>query len=242
MIFEILNDTQTDLAIRITLLIALPIIVLMSLSIHEYAHGLVSYALGDPTAKNRGRLTLNPLKHINPLGLLCMLLFRFGWANPVPVDPRYYRNPKRGMAICGLAGPFINLVIGIKAYAVHCAAVWFAMHPAALNRIPFISYVSDTAYIIFAQIFGIIGCYNILIAVFNLIPVPPLDGSRLTYAFLPDRYYFRVMKYERVIMFAMLALLWIGVLDFFIDGAFTVVASGIEHTVFKLLDALYNFT
>lgn len=227
--------------IRLILMISLPVIVLMSLSIHEYAHGIVSYSLGDPTAKRMGRLTVNPIKHLNPIGTVCMLLFGFGWAKPVPVDPRYYKKPKQGMALCGLAGPAINLVIGIKSYGLYCVMVWLARNSAVLYSLPLIKYVPDTVYIILAQLLGIIGYYNILLAVFNLLPVLPLDGSRLLYAFLPDKYYFGVMKYERVIMFVMLALLWMGFFDLFIDGAYTLVASGIERAVYGLLDVLLKF-
>ena len=112
------------------------------------------------------------------------------------------------------------------------------MHPEILYGMQFIKYVPDTLYIILAQLFGIIGYYNILLAVFNLIPVPPLDGSRLLYAFLPDKQYFGIMKYERIIMLVMLALLWIGVFDFFIDGAYTLIASGIETAVYSALDLI----
>jgi Zn-dependent protease len=240
MIFNILENTEWDILTRLILVIALPIIVLMSLSIHEYAHGIVSYSLGDTTAKRLGRLTVNPIKHLNPIGTICMLLFGFGWAKPVPVDPRYYDNPKRGMALCGLAGPAINLVIGIKSYGIYCIMVWLARNIEVLYALPLIRYMPDTVYIISAQLFGIIGYYNILLAVFNLLPVLPLDGSRLLYAFLPDKYYFGIMKYERVIMFVMLALLWMGFFDLFIDGAYTLVASGIERIVYSLLDALLN--
>ena len=241
MIFKILQNTEFDIITRVILLIALPAIILMSLSIHEYAHGIVSYGLGDPTAKRMKRLTLNPVKHLNPIGTHCMFLFGFGWAKPVPVDPRYYRNPKKGMALCGLAGPAINLAVGIKSYVAYCVMVWLAMNSAVLNAIPFIEYVPDMAYIVLAQLFGIIGYYNILLAVFNLLPVLPLDGSRLLYAFLPDKYYFGIMKYERVVMFIMLALLWIGFFDFFIDGAYTLVAGGIERAVYGLLNLILKF-
>ena len=241
MIFEILKNTEYDILTRMILVVALPVIILMSLSIHEYAHGIVSYGLGDNTAKRMGRLTINPLSHLNPIGTLCMFLFGFGWAKPVPVDPRYYKNPKRGMALCGLAGPFTNLVIGIHSYAAYCVMVWLAMHPSVLNVIPFIAYLPDTAYVIVAQLLGIIGYYNVLLAIFNLIPVPPLDGSRLLYAFLPDRYYFGIMRYERIIMLVMLALLWTGFFDFFIDGAYTIVASGIEIFVYGCLDVILKF-
>ena len=242
MIFNILNTEAYDLTTKLFLLIALPIVIVVSLSIHEYAHGLVSYGLGDPTAKNVGRLTLNPIKHLNPIGTLCMLLFGFGWAKPVPVDPRYYKKPKTGMALCGLAGPAINLIIGVRAYIWYNVAVWLAVNPAVLNSIPLIHFIPETvfvtAYLFITQLLFIVGYYNVILAVFNLIPIVPLDGLRLLYAFLPDKYYFGLMKHERVIMFVMLALLWIGIFDFFIDTVSTLIAEGIEIIVFGILDAI----
>lgn len=238
MIINILKNTSQDIVTRIILVIALPIIVLVSLSLHEYAHGTVSYGLGDPTVKRLGRLTLNPLKHLNPIGTVCMLLFGFGWANPVPINPRYYKNPKKGMALCGLAGPLINIVIGIRAYVYHFVMIWLNNNPPVLNAIPCIKYVPDIVYIVLTNLLGIIGYYNVLLAIFNLIPVPPLDGSRLLYAFLPDKQYFGIMKHERIIMLVMLALLWLGFFDFFIASAYTFVYEKLGGCVSVSLDTL----
>ena len=145
------------------------------------------------------------------------------------------------MALCGLAGPFINLVIGINAYGVYCTMVWLATHPVAWSVLPFVQFILGNTYVIIAQIFGMIGYYNIILAIFNLLPVPPLDGSRLLYAFLPDKHYFGVMKHERVIMLVMLAFLWLGFFDLFIDGTYTLVAGLIEKVVYGTLDNILVF-
>ena len=237
MILEILNSDYDELT-KVLLVIGVPVIILLSLSIHECAHALVSYSLGDPTAKQRGRLTLNPLKHIHPLGTLCMLLFSFGWARPVPVEPGYYKNPKRGMVFCGIAGPLVNIMIGVRAYSIHCAMVWFAKNPSVLACVPILNIFTDQLYILVAQFFGLLGYYNILLSVFNLLPVPPLDGSRLAYAFLPEKYYFGIMKNERMIMLVMLVLLWIGLFDLFIDAVFTGISFCVELLVNGGLDLL----
>lgn len=235
MIISILGVEELDISTKIFLIVCIPLVVLFSLSIHEYAHAVVSYALGDPTAKSRGRLTLNPFKHLNPLGTLCMLLFGFGWARPVPIDVRYYKEPKKGMALCGLAGPAINAVIGISTFSMYSIMCWGAER-LALDAIGVI--IPDWLYVALAHIFYIIGYYNILLAVFNLIPIPPLDGSRLLYAFLPDKQYFAVMKYERIIMFVMLALLWIGIFDVLFDAVLTLSMNCISTLVYSVMDMI----
>lgn len=237
MILDILYS-ELDVLTKVFLLLFLPAVVLLSLGIHEYAHALVSYSLGDPTAKQSGRLTLNPFSHLHPIGTVCMLLFGFGWAKPVPIDPRYYKDPKKGMALCGLAGPAINAVIGVGSFVSFSFMLWFAQNPAVASVIPFIASIPDQLYIIVAQLLYIIGYYNILLAVFNLIPVPPLDGSRVLYAVLPDKHYFSVMKHERIIMLVMLALLWFGAFDPFLEYVPDLIMNGISTAVTAIMDAL----
>lgn len=237
MILEILKITDYDAATKVLLLVALPFIILMSLSIHEFAHAVVSYSLGDPTAKSRGRLSLNPLKHLDPLGTLCMFLFGFGWARPILIDPRYYKNPKKGMALCGLAGPVVNALIGVSSFIVYSVLCWIVDKPSAVALLAAISF-PEWLYVAAVNIFYILGYYNILLAVFNFMPIPPMDGSRIIYAVLPDRQYFAVMKHERIIMLVMLALLWIGVFDLFFDAVLTVSMNGIYTAVFAVLDRI----
>jgi len=192
----------------IHLLLCIPIIFL-SLSLHETAHGYAAYKLGDPTAKNLGRLTLNPLKHLDPLGFLCMLLVGFGWAKPVPINTRYFKKPRRDMAISAIAGPISNLLLA-AVFAV-LLKLFYMTVPYMFSRYPGELVLNILSYTSVFLYYGI--SLNISLAVFNLLPVPPLDGSRFFYVFLPPKYYFGVMKYERYISLAIMALLFVGVLD-----------------------------
>ena len=190
-------------------------IALISLSVHESAHGYVSYKLGDPTARNLGRITMNPFKHFDILGFICMVFFRVGWAKPVPVNARYYKNPRVGMAITAAAGPVSNLLLGlIGVFGSKATYIW-AITTGAESPI-------FTLILTIYNFFVLFALCNISLAVFNLIPVPPFDGSRILYVFLPPKYYFGIMKYERFIMLGMLALFYIGVFDVplsFLTGA-----------------------
>ncbi|MDR1735643.1 MAG: site-2 protease family protein [Oscillospiraceae bacterium] len=185
------------------LLYLLPIVVI-SLTVHELCHGLASYKLGDDTAKQQGRLSLNPLKHIDPVGFLAMLLMGFGWAKPVRVDLRNLKKPKRDFALTAVAGPFSNLIL-----AFVFAIVYVILFYSGLWG----TWGSDAMY------YAVI--VNIGLAVFNMLPFPPLDGSRLVAAFLPDRYYIQFLRLERYGMLVVLALLYIGVLDGFLNAAVT---------------------
>ena len=186
----------------ITFLLSLPII-LITLTVHELCHGLAALKLGDPTAKNNGRLTLNPLAHLDPIGTLMMVLAGFGWAKPVPVDPRYFKNPKKGMAITALAGPLSNIVMAFIVYMIY-SAVNVNVVVTEKNR-SFLVIVLTFLYLFYSM--------NIYLAVFNLLPIPPLDGSRILLAVLPTDEYFQIMKYERVIYVVILVLMFTGVLS-----------------------------
>ena len=154
--------------------------VVLCLSVHETAHGLAALALGDPTAKNLRRLSLNPLRHVDWFGLVMMFTAGFGWAKPVPVDPRYFRNPKWGMALTALAGPASNLLLA--AASMLLARVLLSVSP-------------DSALILFFALS--LPVLSLGLGVFNLIPFPPLDGSKVLAAFLPDWLYVRWMRYEQ---------------------------------------------
>lgn len=191
-----------------SLLFRLPI-VLLALCLHETAHSFVAYKLGDPTAKALGRLTLNPLKHLDPIGFGCMVLFGFGWAKPVPIDTRYFKEPKKGMALTAAAGPVSNILLAFV------FAILLRIMVGVLTSLN-ISSVSELGYwVIYSlQTFLLLGIrLNLSLAVFNLIPIPPFDGSRIFLSMLPEKTYFAVMRYERYIYVAFLFVLAMGWLD-----------------------------
>ena len=189
-----------------SLLLSLPI-VLLALSVHETAHGYAAYKLGDPTAKSLGRLSLNPLKHLDPIGFTCMLLFGFGWANPVPINSRYFKKPRKGIAITSLAGPISNLIMAV------IFGLLFNLWAYLMLGMTFDSeFGFNMAWYFYVFLFY--GVYlNITLAVFNLLPIPPLDGSRIVSAFLPPKVAYAYLKYERIISLVLMAVLFLGVLS-----------------------------
>ena len=188
----------------ISLIVTIPI-VMLALSLHETAHGYIAWKCGDNTAYNLGRLTLNPLKHLDLVGTLCMMLVGFGWAKPVPINTRNFRDPKRGMALSAAAGPAANLLLGI------ISAVFYGFFYALYVFVSFkggAEFLLNTVALLW-EISYISALMNMTFAFFNLIPVPPFDGSRIAFVFLPQRLYFKVMRYEREIMYGILITLLI---------------------------------
>ncbi len=186
----------------ITILIYSVPATILTMTLHEFAHSYVSYRLGDNTPKTTGRLTLNPLKHIDPLGALCLAIFHFGWAKPVQVNPQAYKNPKKGMALTALAGPLMNFLI-----------TFFAMLGmgiiAKMGNYSNSGIISNYFYILFYYI----AILSTGLGIFNLIPFPPLDGSKVFGAILPEKIYFGYMKYERYGMLILFILLYSNLLD-----------------------------
>ena len=176
--------------------------ILVAMVLHEWAHGFVSYKLGDPTPKNDGRLSLNPIKHVDPIGALCMLFAGFGWAKPVQVNYQYYKDEKKGMAITALAGPLMNFLIAIVAIALN-------KHIFG-NGFDFLFYLS---------------VINISLGVFNLMPLPPLDGSKVVAMLLPYDIY---VKYMRIEQYGMIVL-------FLLVGAFSTILGSINSIIFQFL-------
>ena len=181
------------------LLLSIPAI-LIAITFHEFSHGYVAYRLGDPTAKMYDRLTLNPIKHFDIIGGLMLLLVGFGWAKPVPINPTYFKNYKRDTALVGLAGPAANIIISFITLIVVriLAKTNLTVDFNSYSGIILIGFVTMLHYII--QI-------NIALAVFNLIPVPPLDGSKILMAILPERYYNIMLRYENYGMIILMLLL-----------------------------------
>ena len=200
MIFDLMrNGLSIELLINLCVRV---FIIFCVLPIHEFAHGFVAYKLGDDTARLKGRLTLNPLAHVDPFGALMVLLVGFGYAKPVPVNIGRFKRGKRKqyMALTAFAGPISNILMAIVFTFFYCLVYYKYMHlgDVALYTALFLS--------VAAQI-------NISLAVFNLLPIPPLDGSRILNAFLPDRLYYKLMQYERYIVLAVFALIILNVLD-----------------------------
>ena len=181
---------------------------LIALTVHEYCHGYAAYKLGDDTAKNMGRLTLNPLKHLDLYGTICMVFFHIGWAKPVPINSRNFKDPKRDFAITAAAGPAINLTL-----AFFTAPLLLLSYNSYINY--FLSAGGTAGFVVsllgnlttFLSAFHFI---NVGLGLFNLLPIPPFDGSRLLYVFLPPKYYFGIMKHERKIYYGVLAWLLLG--------------------------------
>jgi len=205
--------------------------ILISITVHEVFHGYVSYWLGDPTAKNAGRLSLNPLKHLDPLGTLMLLLAFFGWAKPVPINPMYYKNRRRGVVLVSIAGPLSNILV-----ALVCAIPVIYLE-AKYGGYSFKNFSINAVIYNFCLVLYII---NINLAVFNIIPVPPLDGSKILGAILPPRQYFRLLQYENYIglIFLIIVFVFPGILSRIMSPLKWVVSTVINMIAIPVVRAL----
>ena len=192
---------------------------LLSISCHEFAHGFVAYKLGDPTAKLSGRLTLNPIKHFDWFAVIFFLVFRCGWAKGVPINPGYFKNPKRGMVYSSLAGPLTNVLLAFVSAVIFKFVVPIYTTNEAVHFL--LSFLSQMIYV------------NCMLAIFNLIPMPPLDGSKIFFSVLPDRLYYKVMSYDRYMIIISLLLVYFGVLD-------NVIFNGTTNLI-RVLDTASSF-
>ncbi len=207
------------------MLVARALAFLTAIPFHEAAHAYVSDKLGDSTARDMGRLTLNPIKHLDLWGLVAMLVVGIGWAKPVPVNVNNYQNKKLGMAVSSLAGPVSNLLLAYILMVLFQLATGGYMlyneHVAVLTAIP-------TWFEWLYNILFYMAVINVNLAVFNLIPIPPLDGSRILLLFLPEKVYFGLMKYERFLMIGLILLMFFGVLSRFLSFVNGYVLAGFD--------------
>lgn len=176
-------------------------VIFCTMPIHEYAHALIATKLGDNTPKYSGRLTLNPMAHISPIGAVMIFLCGFGYAKPVNVNPRNFKDPKKGMAFTAIAGPISNLIMGFIAILVSTifAKIYYSNQATLFLAINYFMYFA--------------GVVNVNLAVFNLLPIPPLDGSRILQLLIPAKYYFKFMQYERYVVIIVFVLILSGVLS-----------------------------
>ena len=191
---------------------------LLCIVVHELCHGLAALWMGDDTARREGRLTLNPLKHVDLVGLVLLFTVHFGWAKPVPVNIRRFRKPKLGMALTSLAGPAANFLLALLLTPAYAGSyVWFQN--------------SGSMAVYYLALFFLMSItISIGLMVFNLIPIPPLDGSKVLFTLLPPRWYMTLMRYERYGMFLLVALLYLGVLD----TPLSFLRSGIQNFIFTV--------
>lgn len=201
---------------------------LLCITVHETCHGLAAWWMGDDTAKRAGRLSLNPLRHVDLIGLVMMALARFGWAKPVPVDMRKFRNPKAGMALTALAGPVSNVLLALAAMALRAVLLVFYFRNPSQGIWEWAVMFTEYTAVLSAGL-----------AVFNLFPIPPLDGSKVLFALLPNGAYGKLMRYERYGMLLLVVLLLTGVLDtplYFLRGGLLDGLAALTNPIFLFLE------
>lgn len=198
-IYNIFNSNFAPVE-KIALLLSFVFVFLFAFPVHEYAHARVAYLLGDKTAYYNGRMTINPLAHIDPFGMVLMLLCGFGFAKGVPINPNNFNNRKRGMAISALAGPLSNLLMAF-------ISIFFV---ALIDKLAIVGFLTNaTLYYLLSNLFLFFAISNVSLAIFNLIPIPPLDGSKIIYAILPDRYYYKILSLDRYSFYLFIGLFFL---------------------------------
>ncbi|MBQ9673062.1 MAG: site-2 protease family protein [Ruminococcus sp.] len=223
-LFTAFRGGDVDFISIVIQLLAYVVIIFLVLPFHEWAHAFTAMKLGDTTVKYRGRLSLNPLAHIDVIGSLCLILFGFGWAKPVPVNPRNFKNEKVGMAITAVMGPVANLVAALAGAIILCGLVTFVPN-IILNNVG----------VYFLKFLNFYVTVNVALAVFNLIPIPPLDGSKVLFVFLPNKAVNFFYQYEQFIMMGMFVLLWTG----FLSGPLSLLSGYLSDAVYFVASLPY---
>lgn len=196
---------------------------LLALTVHELAHGWVSTKLGDPTPRYQGRLTFNPLAHLDLIGTILMIITGFGWAKPVTINPNYYRNRTRGMALVAAAGPLANFILAFLGILVGYIIILLCLLAGAKNSV-----INSLESIVFIFAFR-----NLCFMVFNLIPLPPLDGFKIAGLFIPNRIYYNILRYEQYVILVIMLLS--------LSGAFnSIIGTGVNFFMNMLFNAVWS--
>jgi len=199
--------------------IAIPVLII-SLVLHEISHGFMAYLLGDKTAKSRGRLSLNPLKHIDWLGFIMLLVAGIGWAKPVPVNMFQFKDPKKGMALTALAGPLMNIILTFISMLIYVFGLKYQFNQYVMIFLNLSFY------------------YNSVLALFNLLPIPPLHGSKVIFSILPDKYYVKLMMYERYGMLLIFALSFFNITSNILSTGVNNMLERLWHIIIRLLEII----
>ncbi|MBR6548805.1 MAG: site-2 protease family protein [Clostridia bacterium] len=235
--------SHQDYLSAIAFVFSAAMVIFLVLPFHEYAHAFAANKLGDPTARYQGRLSLNPMRHIDWFGAALIMLAGFGWAKPVPVNTRYFKRPKWDMALTALAGPVSNLLMAIVALLLKNIVLTIGVNTETMfalsgDVVGYISNQTESLIVYFFYVFFMfLATINVALAVFNLLPIPPLDGSRLLTAFLPNRLYYTIMQYEQYIMMGLFVLIFMGVLD----GPLNFLRSGVLDVLDTIADLPFGY-
>ena len=232
MLFNLFNYISNgEYALLLVNLAALLFVVFCTTPVHEFAHAWTAVKLGDDTPRLQGRLTLRPMAHFDLFGTIMLLVAGVGYAKPVRVNMHNLKNGRKSFALVAIAGPVSNLIM----------AFVFTLCKVIVAVIYVNTSAPDMFYIVFGSFFSFAASINITLAVFNLLPIPPLDGSKIANLILPAKYYFTILKYERYIMIGLFVLLWTGILTKPLSWLSDIISTGFNYVAqlpFELLGLL----